>query len=44
VRFKNVSTLKEYCLLEFLDGKETQSLSNQDYLIESFFLSLRTDK
>ena len=44
VRFKNVSTLKEYCLWEFLDGKETQSLSNQDYLIESFFLSLRTDK
>ena len=44
VRFKNVSTLKEYCLWKFLDENETQSLSNQDYLIESFFLSLRTDK
>ncbi len=44
VRFKNVSTLKEYCLWKFLDEKETQSLSNQDHLIESFFLSLRTDK
>lgn len=44
VRFKNVSTLKDYCLWNYLDKKETQVLSDKDYLIESFFLSLRTDK
>ena len=44
VRFKNVSTLKEYCLWKYIDGNETQVLSDKDYLIESFFLSLRTDK
>ena len=44
VRFKNVSILKEYCLWTYLDWKETQVLTDKDYLIESFFLSLRTDK
>ena len=44
VRFKNVSTLKDYCLWNYLDKKEIQVLSDKDYLIESFFLSLRTDK
>ena len=44
VRFKNASILKEYCLWIYLDWKETQVLTDKDYLIESFFLSLRTDK
>lgn len=44
VRFKNVSTLKDYCLWNYLDKKETEVLLDKDFLIESFFLSLRTDK
>jgi len=44
VRFKNTSVLKDYCLWKYLDTQETQVLSGKDYLIESFFLSLRTDK
>ena len=44
VRFKNTTDLEKYIGWKFLDEKETQNLWEKDYLIESFFLGLRTDR
>ena len=44
IRFKNTVDLNNYCNWNFLDKKEVQIMSEKDYLIESFFLSLRTDR
>ena len=44
VRFKNTVDLQSYLKWKRLDKKEFEILSSKDYLIESFFLALRTDR
>ncbi|MEF2175124.1 MAG: hypothetical protein V3575_01525 [Candidatus Absconditabacteria bacterium] len=44
VRFKNTSSMKNYLKGEFIDKKSVQNLTQQDYLIEKFMLSLRTQE
>ena len=44
MRFKNTISFEQYCKGDFLDPKAFEVLTEQDYLIESFFLGLRTDR
>ena len=44
LRFKNTISFDQYCKGDFLDPKAFEVLNQQDYLIESFFLGLRTDR
>ena len=44
LRFKNTNNLENYCNKQFLDPSAFEPLSKKDYLIEEFFLGLRTDK
>ena len=44
LRFKNTNSLKNYCNKQFLDPTAFEPLNEKDYLIEEFFLGLRTDK
>lgn len=44
LRFKNTISFEQYCKGDFLDPKAFEVLNQQDYLIESFFLGLRTDR
>ena len=44
LRFKNTISFEQYCKGDFLDPKAFEVLTEQDYLIESFFLGLRTDR
>lgn len=44
IRLKNTATLAEYLNHQWLDEAETQFLTDKDYLIEAFFLGLRTDR
>ena len=44
MRFKNTISFDQYCKGDFLDPKAFEVLTEQDYLIESFFLGLRTDR
>lgn len=44
LRFKNTNNFQKYCKGEFLDEETFESMKEKDFLIEEFFLSLRTDK
>lgn len=44
LRFKNTNNLENYCNKQFLDPSTFEPLNEKDYLIEEFFLGLRTDK
>ena len=44
MRFKNTISFDQYCKGDFLDPKAFEVLNQQDYLIESFFLGLITDR
>ena len=44
LRFKNTNNLENYCNKQFLDPTAFEPLNEKDYLIEEFFLGLRTDK
>ena len=44
LRFKNTNNLENYRNKQFLDPSAFEPLSKKDYLIEEFFLGLRTDK
>lgn len=44
IRFKNTSSVKNYLKGDFIDKKSVQNLTQQDYLIEKFMLSLRTQE
>ncbi|MBB1578413.1 MAG: hypothetical protein HG424_000285 [candidate division SR1 bacterium] len=43
LRFKNTPNFNLYCEGKFLDPLGFEQLGEKDYLIEEFFLSLRTD-
>lgn len=43
LRWTNTSNLKEYLAGHFIDTSKTLSMTPKDFLIESFFLKLRTD-
>ncbi len=42
LRFKNTSNFEAYCERRFLDPHAFEQMSSKDWLIEEFFLSLRT--
>lgn len=44
LRFKNTISFEQYAQGQYLDPKSFEPVSEQDYLIESFFLGLRTDR
>ncbi|MCF7835449.1 hypothetical protein K9M48_05405 [Candidatus Gracilibacteria bacterium] len=44
VRFTNTQSISDYINGDFIDPKNIQVLDNKDYLIEKFFLNLRTDQ
>lgn len=44
LRFKNTISFEQYAQGNYLDPKSFETVSDQDYLIESFFLGLRTDR
>lgn len=44
LRFKNTNSFQAYCNQEFIDKTAFELLTSKDFLIEEFFLSLRTDK
>lgn len=44
LRFKNTLSMDEYLAGNWLNPTENQNLSEKDWLIEAFFLGLRTDR
>ena len=44
IRFTNTQSISEYINWNFIDPKNIQILNEDDYLIEKFFLNLRTDQ
>lgn len=44
LRFKNTLSMDEYLAGNWLNPTEKQNLSEKDWLIEAFFLGLRTDR
>ncbi|MFZ2150713.1 MAG: radical SAM protein [Candidatus Absconditicoccaceae bacterium] len=44
IRFTNTQSISDYINGDFIDSKNIQILNEDDYLIEKFFLNLRTDQ
>lgn len=44
IRFTNTQSISDYINWDFIDSKNIQILNEDDYLIEKFFLNLRTDQ